>query len=311
MIDRAGPRRLIVLLNLVSGGRAASGFWSDLRPHLVASGWRCAVVTGPDAGAAREAVATDRFDCLLVVGGDGTLHTAVNGLMRRPEGDRPPVAIVGFGTGNDTSRQIGLPRDPDRVAALMAAGTTRPTDLIRVRPAGGSDEYAVNTAGWGFVGRVLRALAEGSGQWARPVSGKLFYLTGTIAAWRVHEAQPVRVAVDDRPVWDGPAYALIVANGSIFGGGVPIAPVARSDDGLLDVVLVRARDRGHMLRLLPAVYGGRHLDHPDFLHVRGRRVAIEGDGLIDADGELLGRGGLTAEVAPAAIQVIDRSTRFR
>lgn len=304
MNAHAGPRRLLVLLNLASGGRAATAFWSSLRPCLVASGWRCAVVTGPDAAAAREAVATDRYDSLLVVGGDGTLHAAVNGLLRRPEQDRPPVGIAGFGTGNDTARQIGLPLDPGRCAAIITQGETRPTDLIRVQPAGGPAEYAVNTTGWGFVGRVLRSLEDGSGRWARPVSGKLFYLAGTIAAWRVHAARPVRVAVDDRVVWDGPAYALIVANGSIFGGGVPIAPVAQSDDGLLDLVLVRARDRLHLLRLLPAVHGGRHLDHPDFLHVRGRQVGVDGDGLIDADGELIGRGGFTAEVAPAAIRVI-------
>ncbi|HEX2171901.1 MAG TPA: diacylglycerol kinase family protein, partial [Dehalococcoidia bacterium] len=252
---------------------------------------------------ARDAIATGQYDALLSLGGDGTVHTAVNGLLRRPPDDRPPLAIVGLGTGNDSARQLGLPHDPDRCADRIVAGEARPIDLIRVTPADGTTEYAINSTGWGFVGEVLRRLDRGDGRWAKPVSGKLFYLAGTIAAWRVHQARPVQVILDGRIVWDGPCYAVIVANGALFGGGIPIAPVARLDDGRLEVVLVRARDRRHMLRLLPIVHRGRHLAHADFRHASGRRVEVGGEGLIDADGELLGAGGLTAEVAPAAIRI--------
>ena len=309
MSEPSGPRRLGVLLNRRAGGPGAVRFWDALRRRLAILGWEAELLAASDATAAVAAVAQTPMDSLLVIGGDGTVHAAVNGLARHPAERRPALAIVGFGTGNDSARQLGLPADPRACADRIAYGRTQTIDLIRVVPARsesgqpGEPELAINSTGWGFVGTVLRQLDRGPVQALRSLSGKLYYLGGTLAGWGVHDHHPVHLVIDGRTYWDGPGYAVIVANGTIFGGGVPIAPDARQDDGLLDVIVVEALDRLRMLRLLPLVYRGQHLGHPRFRHWRGRRIEIDGDGAIDADGEIIGHGSLIAEVLPGALRV--------
>ena len=303
MTETGRPGRLAVLLNRRAGGRRAIRFWEALRHWIARLGWEAELLAASDSATAVKEIAETAMDCLLAIGGDGTVHAAVNGLARHPVESRPALAIVGFGTGNDSARQLGLPANPHACADRIAHGRTRAIDLIGANPALGEPELAINSVGWGFVGTVLRQLDRPAVQTFRPVSGKLYYLGGTLAAWGLHEAGPVRLVIDGQTHWDGPAYAVIVANGSIFGGGVPIAPDAQLDDGLLDVIVVEALDRVRMLRLLPIVYLGRHPGHERFRYWRGRRIEITGPGAIDADGEIIGSGGLVAEALPAALRV--------
>lgn len=291
-----------VLINRRAGGRRVLRFWEELRSELARRGRVARRLDASDAETAAWVVAHAEVGTVMVAGGDGTVQAAINGLCAHPTESRPALAVVGFGTGNDTARQIGLPPDPVRCAEQLTTGTTYPLDVLRVEPKQGFPRYAINSTGLGFVGSVLSELDQPAPRVLRSVSGRLFYLVGTLAGWRVHEPAPAQITLDGEAIWDAPAYAIIVANGSYFGGGIPIAPIAERDDGLLDVILVQAADRYHLLRLLPLVYAGSHLQHPAFRHWRGRVVDITGPGLVDADGERLGSGGLRAEVVPGAIR---------
>ena len=153
MSEPTGPRRLGVLLNRRAGGPGAVRFWDALRRRLAILGWEAELLAASDAGAAVAAIAQTPMDCLLVIGGDGTVHAAVNRLAQHPAERRPALAIVGFGTGNDSARQLGLPADPPACADRIAYGRTQTIDLIRVVPARsesgqpGEPEPAINSIG--------------------------------------------------------------------------------------------------------------------------------------------------------------------
>jgi diacylglycerol kinase (ATP) len=131
-------------------------------------------------------------------------------------------------------------------------------------------------------------------------------LRATLAAlWR-YRCVPVRVSLDDREWYEGPLFLLAVANGTTFGKGMRVAPQARPDDGLLDVVAVGEVSGWELLLRLPQVYLGRHLHARPVLHARARKVCLEPLAPLpplDADGETYPSGPVTFTIAPGALRI--------
>ena len=242
----------------------------------------------------------DRF--LVAVGGDGTVHEVVNGMM---QDDRllVPEAVLGViaqGRGCDFVRTFGIPAMPGHAVAHLDGPESFAIDVGKVtfeRAGHRATRYFVNIAEAGLAARVTSLAARlprGLGPTVNP-----------IAFWvEVLRARPHEVTVDlvDR-TYEGPLNSLIVANGQFFGGGMQIAPRAAPTDGLLDVLIERARRR-EAIALMPKVYRGEHLPHPDIRLAKRVRVAIDGDRLpLGADGELLGHTPAAFEVLPEAVRL--------
>jgi diacylglycerol kinase (ATP) len=125
-----------------------------------------------------------------------------------------------------------------------------------------------------------------------------------LARWR---CRPVTLTLDGQVVFEGPIVLAAAANGRYFGGGMQVAPQARIDDGLLDVVVVPELSRLELLRKLPRIYAGTHLEDPATRLHRGRTLealAEPGCVPVEVDGEPLGTLPLTVEVMPGALSVI-------
>lgn len=280
---RSAPLRVIV--NPIAGGGRAAALAAGLRGELLQRGVPCEFLATSKAGQAREFAAAAP-GAVAVVGGDGTLHEVVDGLVAR-EGGLGPLAVLPAGSGDDFANGLGSCRAPAALAAELAAwmgggaAQGRRVDLGLARfhtEAGVVTRRFANLAGLGFLAEVAAA-AHGS-----RLRGRLRYSLATVAALR--RLREFAVSGDG-----GRQRCAFVqmANGPLCGGGLRIAPMADFGDGKLDSLRVGPVGRAGLLCLLAKLVVGRHLGDRRVHHEAAARVVLDMDPPVRAmvDGELV------------------------
>jgi diacylglycerol kinase (ATP) len=313
--------RALVVVNPRAGRGAVGRAWPAVRRVLEEGGLDHDVVVTERPGHATEATrAALDAGCTFVVavGGDGTVHEVVNGMMGE-EGPRNPAAVLGVvaaGSGCDFVKTFGLPQDPaDAARHLLGDALWGKLDVGRVRLVGRDGRPAVrwfaNIAEAGIGAEVVAAAAR----LPRALGGSVYRLAAlaTIARFRPKAA---RIVLHGRPtrgkhredetlgevVREGPFSMLVVANGQFFGGGMRVAPRAVPGDGLFDVQVSHG-PRTEAIRALRKMFRGEHVPSPYIAEFLATRVQVEGDEpiLVEADGEVLGSTPATFDVVPACL----------
>ena len=212
--------------------------------------------------------------------------------------------MVPVGGGNDAARAFGLPHDdPVAAAGLLPGLPRRRVDLVRA-----DGRRYLNIAGAGFDSEVNR-VANARLRWAPSM---LRYVGAMVV--KLATERPVRFTVTlDGRAEELAAWLVVVANGRSYGGGMRVAPGARLDDGLLDVVVIGDLTKPDFLATFPKVYAGRHVEHPLVTVSHARRVELAADRprAVYADGEHAGELPMAFEVEPAALAVLAAARRAR
>ena len=300
-------QKMRLIVNPVAGNGRGAKLWPRLRDELHAEGAKFDYVLTerPDHATelARQAVA-DGCRFIVAVGGDGTIHEVVNGLVVEGQvAEGVVLGAVSCGTGADFARTVGLVRDPLAAARRLLYGSDRKIDLGIIhcwREGREVVEYFPNAAGIGFDGEV----AERVNRMSKAGGGTIPYLIGLVLTLITYENKPVTITLDDRTL-EARANAVIAANGRYFGGGMYIAPDARPDDGFLDVVILGDLGKVELLINVPRVYRGTHLTHPKVDCYRSRVVRVESEQrmILQADGEYVGEAPATFSLLPGALTV--------
>lgn len=236
----------------------------------------------------------------VVLGGDGSVHLLVATALRLGRLDRPPFGfgLVPLGTGNDLARTLGLPLDPVRAAEVVLDGRARELDVL-TDDAGGVVVNAVHLGVGAEAGRRAVPL--------KPRLGRLAYPVGSAVAGAAARGWRLRVTVDGTVLAGGDRRALMVAlgNGVTIGGGAPVTPSARPDDGCVDVVVSFSTAWRARLAFAAALVRGRHPERHDVVAARGHEVMVDGGPVpANADGELAElTGARTWTVRPHALRV--------
>lgn len=287
-----------VIVNPAARGGAHTRAAERAVARLTALGIATTTLSGASATEStallRHAVAVGT-DAVIVVGGDGIINLA----LQEVAGTDTPLGVVPAGNGNDFAREFGIPElEAELAADIIAAGHTRAIDLARTTRADGSTAVFGTVLASGFDSFVndranrMRIL-RGDARYKLALAIEFFRLRGIRYS----------IVVDDVRV-DGDFILASIGNTRFYGGGVPICADADPSDGLLDVTLVRTGGRLRLLRLLPKVYAGKHLGHPQVQTLRGGSVRMDAPGLqAYADGDPLGYLPLTVEAWPAAQRV--------
>ncbi|WP_238581014.1 diacylglycerol/lipid kinase family protein [Streptomonospora alba] len=235
-------------------------------------------------------------DTVIAAGGDGTLHALANALHRRGELGRHTVGLLPMGTGNDFARTLGMPLEPFAAAAALRAATARPLDLI----ADDTGEITVNAVHLGSGADSTRTASR----WKRLLGPASFPVGGFLVGLAARGYR-LRVEADGEVIIDTDHKVLMVglANGRYIGGGAArLAPTARLDSGVINLVV--SRSRGFTKRAVHAVrlHRGTHPLEVDVHHRRVRRVSVSGVPCpASADGELQENlTGRTWHVLPGA-----------
>jgi len=243
---------------------------------------------------------------IIAVGGDGTVHEVVNGMMGPDAAPVAPDAVLGVvaaGSGCDFIRTFGLPGDASRACYHLTGDNTYPLDVgaITYTTVGGdtATRYFVNVAEAG-LGAAVAARAERMS----PRLGQAKYFVGFWLTLPGFKLATVRIEADRRS-YEGPAYLVVVGNAQYYGGGMKVSPRSYPGDGVLDVLVFKG-PKTDSFTLLPKLYRGEHLPHDHIEELRVRHsLTIEADRPlpIEADGEVLGFTKATFEVVPQAIRM--------
>jgi diacylglycerol kinase (ATP) len=302
------PREVKIILNPVADMGNAWKVADDLRPLIKEYGhadWSGTVYPTHAAELAQQA-GEQGYGMVIAMGGDGTVHEVVNGLMQLPEDRRPALGVVPVGSGNDFAHAIGVPLQSDHALARALSGETSAIDLGLMTDEHGRKEYFDNTLGIGFDAVVTIRSHK-----LPVVRGFLMYLTAVLQTIILNH-DPVQMKIEsDAGNWDQSNLLLTLCNGPREGGGFLVAPQARLDDGLLHFAMIRKVSRLMMLRLVPEVMKGTHGNFKQVTLGACKWMSVIADRpmYIHADGEIYtsfgsNLRGLTLEVQPGALKVV-------
>lgn len=286
-------RSFAFLVNPASGGGAAPAAVVPVARVLRDAGCEVEVTYSPGPAACRDLVAeaAARGDVVVAVGGDGMV-SSLAGAVADADG---VLGIVPSGRGNDFARQLGIGGTPEQVAAVLLEAEPRRVDVIDVdgRVAVGSVYAGVDSLASELVDRAHR------------LPRALQYPYAAVRSIIQFRPSTYDVVIDgEAHRFD--AYTVVVANSGHYGSGMKVAPDATLDDGILDVVVIRAASKLRLIRAMPKLYDGTHVELDEVLVLRGREVRVQAaePTLAYGDGEQIGPLPVTAKVRPLALQVL-------
>ena len=302
------PRKVKIILNPMADMGNAWRIARDLRSITEQHGgvdWSGTVYPGHAIELARQA-ADQGYDMVIAMGGDGTVHEVVNGLMQIPEDKRPILGVVPAGSGNDFAHGIKAPRVSSEALTCALNGTPSTVDLGVMIDQHGHKEYFDNTLGIGF-GAIVTIRSH-----RLPVlRGFLMYLTAVLQAI-ILDHNPIRMQIEtDTEKWEQGVIYLILCNGPREGGGFLIAPDAKIDDGILHYALIRDVSRPMMFRIVPEVMKGTHGRFKEVKMGTCKTFSLTANRplYIHADGEIFTGPGtdlrkVSVEILPNALKVV-------
>jgi diacylglycerol kinase (ATP) len=253
------------------------------------------------------AAAQAGYGTVVALGGDGTVHEVVNGLMQVEEARRPRLGVVPIGSGNDFAGGIGVVRDPSTaMGRIFKGGEPKRIDIGSVRDASGRTEYWCNVLGIGFDAAInihSRSVPVLHGFW-------MYFGATLLTILLKYERPRIELEIDGKKI-SGRFLMLTMGNGTREGGGFRTTPDALMDDGWLDYLLVDPVSRLYMMRLIPEVMNGTHGRFPEAHLGRFHALHLKSDLAlpIQADGEMFAPYAadiheVSVEIQPNALQVI-------
>ena len=294
--------RWVIIANPVSGRGRAHKTASRFAEKLAAEGAKVTLEytqSGTHAESLAREAAADRVDRLVACGGDGTVHQVINGMLAGcGAGPAPALGLLPAGRCNDLASYLGIPRNSAGAEMAVLGNSTRTIDLGRI-----GDRYFATVATLGFDTEVSRYVAEG-----RPpffLKGTLAYLYSTLVKLARYKDVEMHLK-GDFGEYSGPVFLAATGNTPNYGGRMKIAPSAVADDGCLDLCLVRPAPKWEVLRMMPRVFSGTHVNHPSVSMQSVRRMEISAPVplWLWADGEPVTQTPATIEVVPGALSVL-------
>jgi len=300
----ASPRWLVIV-NPASGRHNHGAGWRAIEHALRAAGIAFDSIHTRREGHGEEIAKSalrEGLRHIAAVGGDGSVNEVVHGVMNAGLADTREVtlAVIPTGTGNDWARSLGIRRDPATIARTLAAGRTMLHDVgaIDFPDTGGARRWFINVAGAGFDAYVTERVP-------RPVPSAFTYLGIALRGLAAYESPQFTITADGQTI-EGRLLLAFAANAQYCGNRMHVAPTARMDDGLLDVLAVRRLSLLQVLPKLAKLYGGRILGDPAVQHLRAARVRIatEPPAVIQADGQIVGHTPADFSLLRQALHVV-------
>ena len=235
------------------------------------------------------------FDGICVIGGDGTIHEAIEGLMQSEKSKYLPLGIIPAGSGNAFAEDLGLRVPLDGLENIIIGDISR-IDVMRIKTRRNIN-YAVNIIGWGMASNV-NILAEKL-RWL----GNIRYSIASILSILKIKLQTVNIIIENQ-VFDGKIAFFIALNNIHTGKGMKMAPKAKLNDGLIDIILLKKASRLRILKIFLQLFSGKHIYDPlvQYMQVKSFSINSEND-FLNIDGENIGQTPIEVSVERNAIQL--------
>ena len=285
---------LYAVCNPIAGNGKAKKTADKLKNILKDKGTDCAFLytqrPGHGEALAREA-ALSGADTVLSVGGDGTALEVARGLMDT----NCALGVIPAGTGNDFVKTLGVPKNPMEALSYVLSHAPQKTDVGEI-----NGKLFLNEIGTGFDVTTL----DNAEKAKKYVHGLLPYLYGVLKTLFHFRSVPIEYAVDGGNTVSAQAFVVAAANGGMIGGGIPIAPKARADDGLLDIVIVGEIKRSDLVKRLIGLMKGKILSFPETTYLRASSITFSSPNMrVNIDGEIVPMPSVSAKILPGRLMI--------
>ena len=277
-------RKYYLTVNPYGGGKKGPKILKDVLPLFEQKNIELNIIETEYAGHNRDLanqLNMDGYDGFCCIGGDGTLNEVINGLLTRKDRLKFPIGLITGGTGNSFMHDLDC-LDPIEAANKIISDKRRFIDVFSCNT-DGKTFYGFNILGWG-IPTDANILADKL-RWMGP---QRYNFASIIEVLR-HKKRFARVIIDNNSI--GADFAFIIGCNTIHTGkGMRMAPLARLNDGLIDLIIVRKVSRFKLLKLFPKVFSGKHIGDPgvDYRQVKQFKIMSEDKSQLNLDGEVLG-----------------------
>ncbi|MEE4311172.1 MAG: diacylglycerol kinase family protein [candidate division KSB1 bacterium] len=292
--------RYYLVVNPHGGARKGRAILDKVKPVFKEAGAEIDIQETRYAGHARimaNSLDFKGYDGFCAIGGDGTMHEVVNGMLTRTDKAKIPIGLITGGTGNSFMHDLNC-LDPVVAAKRIVRNRLRKVDVAKVDA---KDEviYAFNIVGWGIPTDV-NILAEK----LRWLKGQRYNVAAVIEVLK-NKVRLAKITVDGQNIAGD--YGFILACNTIHtGNAMKMAPLAQIDDGLIDLLVVRKAGRIKLLSLFSRIFKGAHVGDPAVVYYQVKEFSIVPleDHTLNIDGELVGSTPIHVKIMPNAIEVL-------
>ena len=243
-----------------------------------------------------KSISFEGYDGLCVIGGDGTMHEVINGMMDRPDNRRLPIGLIPAGTGNSLMHDLDCVK-PQKAIDNIKSHKLRKLDLFEIE-ANGKSLYGFNILGWG-VPVDINTLAEKM-RWLR---GQRYNVASLIEVMK-NRARKVKIIIDDETI-EGRYSIFLACNTMYTGNGMKMAPQAKMDDGYIDILIAKKVSRIKLLRLFAKVFSGKHMRDPVINWYRAKEFSVITDDnqKLNIDGQPTGHTPIHARMLTEKLDI--------
>lgn len=247
------------------------------------------------------------YECIVAVGGDGTINEVVNGFFEDGKviNSQAALGVLPRGTGGDFRKTFDWDLNSDEAIERLKTPDTRPFDVGLLEFLGHDgttkQRYFANICSFGVSGLVDQEVNRTS----KALGGTVSFMLGSLKALTKYKDQPVQVSFDDAAPETLHITTLAIANGKYFGGGMKVAPEADVSDGIFDVTVWSGYGLSDFVIRSKGVYSGSHVNWKGTRLLRAKKVHATSDEkvLLDCDGEQPGTLPCTMTILPSAIRL--------
>ena len=292
--------KFILTVNPHGGTKKGPQLLKKVKPIFEASGIELFIIETTFAGHAKELanqLDLTEYDGFIGIGGDGTLHEIINGMLSRPDENKIPIGIIPGGSGNSYMHDLNL-TDPLKAAKAIIQRNTKFLDTAQVE-VNHVVKYANNLIGWGLVTDVGKKAEH-----YRWMGTNRYTILSVMEVFH-HKSRSAALIMDDKKIEDEFTF-IIACNSMHVGKGMKMAPKARLDDGLIDLIVIRADvSRTRLLQVLPKLFDGSHINEPEVEYYQTSKFSLipEMDEILNIDGEIMGSTPIKVEMIPKAFEM--------
>lgn len=237
------------------------------------------------------------YDGLCAIGGDGTMYEMINGMLKRKDKQKIPIGLITGGTGNSFMYDLKC-LDPVEAAQRIVQHNLRPLDIAKV-DANGETFYAFNIIGWG--------LATDAGKLAEKLRlfGGMRYDIASVIEVLKGKDRIAKLKIGNEVIYDN--FIFVIGCNTIHTGkAMKMAPIAKLDDGKIDLLIVRKTSRVNLLKLFPKLFSGDHIKSPlvEYRQVENFSIYVEESSDLTIDGEIIGTTPLNVQMVPRMVNVL-------
>lgn len=232
---------------------------------------------------------------VIAVGGDGTVHEVLNGIIKADAEDMP-LGIIPLGTGNDLARTLQVPFDLREAVRTIKGGCRTAIDIGE-----DCDGYFSIILGIGFPADVMHH----TNTVQNAIKGPLAIFLSVYKVLSKLRPYKIKMKLDSATI-EEEVMGIFILNTRFTGGGMQIVPTAAYNDGLLDIMVLKKMSRLDVILTIPKVYKGKHLNHPKVSFYRSQTIEIESTEPMRKtfDGNVYGLTPLRTKIMPRRLSVI-------